>query len=277
MGLKMNQSTISGFAVQSQYKPKSGGFTLVELSIVLVIIGLIVGGVVGGQSLVKSAKVNKVVTQFQEYTTAVRSFEMQYDALPGDFSEAWDYWGTNCQSSALRCNGNGDYFIETGTGYYQQENIQFWNHMLLAEVISASSTEYATMGAGGGYVLGVNIPEAPFASTGFIANSGGWGSRAAIYGKYGNVIILGGAVVGDGAVNRGAVTPESAKSIDKKMDDGSPSAGQLRVTRTEYRIDGSLVYNVFDCVGDGNASTAAPASYNLSSTFTSCRMAYFLD
>jgi prepilin-type N-terminal cleavage/methylation domain-containing protein len=249
------------------------GFTLVELSIVLVIIGLIVGGVVGGQSLVKSAKINKVVGQFQGYKTAFQTFELQYDGIPGDFAMAFDYWGTDCKYNAYTCNGNGDYFIETGTGPFRGENLQFWNHMLLAEVISGSFTEYATDNSFA-TVLDGNIPEAAFAGTGFVAHSGGWNDRDAIYGKYGNVIILGGG--GGGATGGGAVTPATAKLIDKKMDDGSPSAGQLRITRTEQRISGSLVYNHYDCVGDVGGS-AAPASYNLSSTFTSCRMAYFLD
>ncbi len=38
------------------------GFTLIELSIVIVIIGLIVAGIIGGQSLVRQAKVRPIIT-----------------------------------------------------------------------------------------------------------------------------------------------------------------------------------------------------------------------
>jgi prepilin-type N-terminal cleavage/methylation domain-containing protein len=83
-------------------------FTLVELSIVLVIVGLIVGGVVGGQSLIHSAKINKVVLDINKMKIAFRAFELQYDALPGDMVDAYDYWGTTCHGVEASCNGNGN-------------------------------------------------------------------------------------------------------------------------------------------------------------------------
>ena len=60
------------------------GFTLVELSIVIVIIGLIVAGVTAGQSLVRSAKLQSLVSKINEYSTAYNSFYLQYNSLPGE-------------------------------------------------------------------------------------------------------------------------------------------------------------------------------------------------
>jgi len=60
------------------------GFTLVELSIVLVIIGLLIGGILVGQSLIESSKINSFIKQIQQYDIATRNFKMKYKYLPGD-------------------------------------------------------------------------------------------------------------------------------------------------------------------------------------------------
>ena len=72
---------------------KDLGFTLVELSIVIVIIGLIVGGVTAGQSLVEAAKMQSQISELRKYEVAFNIFKLEYDAIPGDFSQASDYWG----------------------------------------------------------------------------------------------------------------------------------------------------------------------------------------
>ena len=65
-------------------KPSQAGFTLVELAIVLVIIGLIVGGVLVGQDLIKAATVRSTVTDIEKYNGAVTTFRSKYNGLPGD-------------------------------------------------------------------------------------------------------------------------------------------------------------------------------------------------
>jgi prepilin-type N-terminal cleavage/methylation domain-containing protein len=61
------------------------GFTLVELSIVIVVIGLIIGVVTAGQSLVRQAQIRSVLNDVNKYKTAWNAFKLQYDALPGDY------------------------------------------------------------------------------------------------------------------------------------------------------------------------------------------------
>src|ERR1700712_2724582 len=63
------------------------GFTLIELSIVLVIIGLIVGGVLVGQDLVRAAAVRAQISQIEKYNTAVNTFYGKYGYLPGDIKD----------------------------------------------------------------------------------------------------------------------------------------------------------------------------------------------
>lgn len=66
--------------------PRSG-FTLIEISIVIVIIGLIVGGIIIGKTLMDSARIRAQVRQIEEYQTAVKTFELKYNHLPGDIPE----------------------------------------------------------------------------------------------------------------------------------------------------------------------------------------------
>ncbi len=90
----------------------NSAFTLVELAIVIVIIGLITGGILGAQSLIASAKVNSAVTDIEKMGTGLKAFELEYNSLPGDLSDAYDYFGDDCGSNSTHdssgCNGNGD-------------------------------------------------------------------------------------------------------------------------------------------------------------------------
>ncbi len=138
--------------VNNRDMQKIRGFTLIELSIVLVIIGLIVGGVVGGASLVKSARLQKEITTIKEYKTAINAFRSLYDELPGDMPDADEYWSECVDSSAGSCSGNGDNFI-SGDSYVrgnpigrpyqmgprivqvQSEARRVWEHLHLADII----------------------------------------------------------------------------------------------------------------------------------------------
>ena len=95
------------------------GFSLVELSIVLVILGLLVGGVLGGQALIRAAEIRGVLADKDKYIAAVYTFKNKYHALPGDIPNAATLWGLvhanpfNCSTTSTThptatCNGNGD-------------------------------------------------------------------------------------------------------------------------------------------------------------------------
>lgn len=65
----------------------NGGFSLVELSIVLVILGLLTGGILGGQSLIKAAELRAVTTELDAFQTATNTFRQKYFALPGGHAQ----------------------------------------------------------------------------------------------------------------------------------------------------------------------------------------------
>ena len=83
-------------------KARQTGFTLVEIAIVLVIIGLLLGGILKGQEMITQAKIKNVVNDFNGITAAVNSYQDRYRALPGDDTTANPRWGT-----AVNGNGNG--------------------------------------------------------------------------------------------------------------------------------------------------------------------------
>jgi prepilin-type N-terminal cleavage/methylation domain-containing protein len=85
-------------------------FTLIELAIVIVVVGLIVSGVVGAQSLIKSANIKQTISSVSKMQTALRAFELEFGEKPGLLRNAYDYWGNECGNNSddisNGCNGS---------------------------------------------------------------------------------------------------------------------------------------------------------------------------
>jgi prepilin-type N-terminal cleavage/methylation domain-containing protein len=115
------------------------GFTLIELAIVLVIIGIILGAVLKGQELINNAKMKRAYNQYREIMAAVYTYYDRYGKFPGDDNTAAARWpGTR--------NGNGDGVIDGGdtatmfkcTATTDSETCALWEHLRLANIISGS-------------------------------------------------------------------------------------------------------------------------------------------
>ncbi|MBY0354983.1 MAG: type II secretion system GspH family protein, partial [Rickettsiales bacterium] len=167
------------------------GFSLLELSIVLVIIGLLASGVMVGQSLVRGAELRSITTDAQKYMSARNSFRLKYNAVPGDFRESTRFWGrqvnvascgTNSGAAVSTngtCDGNGDGIIiagSTGAGL-SGEVFQFWRHLAQAGMVEGNFTGLAGPSSTAHHQTGINTPESKIASVGwgggFIDNSDG--------------------------------------------------------------------------------------------------------
>lgn len=105
---------------------KQQGFTLVEIAIVLVIIGLLLGGVLGGQQLIASAKVKSQLQQVKELAAAINTYQDKYGALPGDDANATTNTGVNTLTNG---NGNGSYSGAEG-------NRRIWEHLEAAGMLA---------------------------------------------------------------------------------------------------------------------------------------------
>jgi prepilin-type N-terminal cleavage/methylation domain-containing protein len=124
-------------------------FTLVELAIVLVIIGLVSGGILVGKDLIQSAANRAYVSQLETYNSAVNSFKLKYNCLPGDCANATDYGfagngdgnGIVSGHTGIPSNSSYDYNITNSDTYSlvytsNRETSFFWNHLLSASLIS---------------------------------------------------------------------------------------------------------------------------------------------
>lgn len=215
------------------------GFSLVELSIVLVILGLLVGGVLSGQSLIRAAELRAVSSEYSRYNAAVHAFRDKYFALPGDMNNATRFWGrmnanADCvtsSSSAVAstgaCDGNSNGAIDYPAAPSQSgEMYQFWRELALAGLIEGTFT--GLDGGSNPQLAGVNVPKSRLSNAAWYVNYniGFAGDANAYAGSYLNFFGFGSAISGgpyDGVV----LKPEEAWNIDTKLDDGKPGTGKL--------------------------------------------------
>ncbi len=126
-----------------RYHRTTSGFTLIEFSIVMIVIGLVIGSIMVGRDLIRHAELRKTYQQIEEYRVAVATFKNKYDALPGDMPNATDIFGTDPEGCTLvpvtryakkeTCNGDGNGFIERISPVL--EVYRFWQHLGAAELI----------------------------------------------------------------------------------------------------------------------------------------------
>ncbi|MES2984233.1 MAG: prepilin-type N-terminal cleavage/methylation domain-containing protein [Pseudomonadota bacterium] len=249
---------------------RTRGFSLVELSIVLVILGLLVGGVLGGRALVNAAQLRTVSADVQRYKAAVYTFRDKYFYLPGDMPNATSFWGDQatgtdaCADAAVvdgtpgTCNGDGNGLING------IESFRLWQQLARAGIIEGSYTGYkGTMGINH-TIPGQNAPITKYSGSGiaayeFSVPGGPMSSRDFVY-DYGNQFFYGGVNVSD-YPEEPLFSPEEAWNIDTKMDDGKPGTGSVIASR-------------HDLCTNSSSGTDYTTTYKLTSSGALCRFRF---
>jgi prepilin-type N-terminal cleavage/methylation domain-containing protein len=176
------------------------GFTLVEIAIVLVIIGLLLGGILKGQEMINQAKIKNLINDVNGVTAAVQSYQDRYRALPGDDATATSRWG----SAVVSGNGNGQIAgeyrtVPAATPTNAQETNLFWWHLRLAGFVAGPTAAGAAAGT-----------PPPNAANGLV------GVQTQGLGFPSNIICS------------SNIPDKLAVSVDVQMDDGTAGTGQVR-------------------------------------------------
>lgn len=204
---------------------KQNAYTLIELSIVIIIISLIVATIGAGNYLYGQYQLRAIINENAYYKGAIISFVSQYGMLPGDFNKASTLWPT-CDGTPANCNGNADgVIILDNSLQYTDESIRAWQHLYLAGYIDQKMSGYHNVATEN--TIGTNVPASKF-------NGAGWYivhiNNACIYNSV--YMVIGGNI--GGTYNNNAImTPMQAMSIDQKIDDGLPVTGRVFTTRTD--------------------------------------------
>jgi prepilin-type N-terminal cleavage/methylation domain-containing protein len=213
------------------------GFTLVELAIVLVIIGLLIGGVLQGRELINNARVTATIAQIKGFDTAVASFEDAFGSYPGDMSNTTNRL-PNCTGACMDGTGGtlGDRRLATAptaTPGPTGEAYQFWVHLNRAALITAvDGSNVQEFGVGlpksdvgnGGFQVGYHDADA-VGALGTLTNAAS-----------GHYLSLRG--IPTNPTTPGAMTTRDAARIDRKVDDGSPDTGGTGVDQAACMVAG---------------------------------------
>lgn len=193
---------------------KQSGFTLVEIAIVLVIIGLLLGGVLKGQEMITNAKVSKIDGDYKSVIAAMLAYQDRYGVLPGDDPAAASRFpGT----WAAADNGNGNGLIDGAwnSTTNTQETRKMWKHLrgagLIKGPVNATVASYQQPTNSFGGMVGIDV----------------------------GIYNLGGA-----NIMFGQIPGDIAQILEAKLDDGSPSTGSIQAHASQTAYNLTTRYNL---------------------------------
>lgn len=232
------------------------GFTLIELSIVLVIIGLIVGGVLVGQDLIKAAEIRATVSQYEKYNTSMNTFRTKYNGMPGDLAMAQvNAFGLNPAAGALTAGGDGNGLIESSVASNLNlpkiEPVLIWQQLAASNLSGDNAGVDLTTGA-----LPAGTAPATYLPAARLGRGNFWlaGSSAGVnYYGLSNPTVFAASGAAYGIAAGGGLTPIEAFNIDSKIDDGLPNAGIVQARGTTASASGTPADNLFPTLSETNA------------------------
>src|SRR3989338_2651343 len=227
-------------------KRNQSGFTLIEIAIVLVIIGLLLGGVLKGQELINSAKVKNLAGDFKNIPVFIYGYQDKFKALPGDDAAVVAHvngtLATAPASPAARVNGviEGQWNSTTAG----DESVLFWQHVRLAGLAPGETT--VNVAAGNTY-----IPTN--AAGGKVGIQSGSTTAPPVNDAAGNPIRGSYVICSDGILGK------FVKQLDITLDDGNYGTGSVLAVKGTYTFGGNA----------DNQTTDTPA-FDEAATYTVC-------
>ena len=184
-------------------KAKQEGFTLVEIAIVLVIIGLLLGGILKGQEMINQAKIKNVIADISGVSAAMYGYQDRYRALPGDDKNAGRWSGATA--------GDGNGLIVGKWTEAAKESTAFWDHLRRAGFVSGSGTDNPFNAVNG--KMGVQTGDGSSPPVGVLG-------EAADTNLFSGLILC-----------SGNLPDKMAISVDAQMDDGNGKKGTVRAMK----------------------------------------------
>ncbi len=233
--------------IKNIFRKNNSAFSLTEMSIVIIVIGVLMGAMLKGKNLIDKAKLRAIISENSTHTVSLNSFYTKYSQYPGDFDLAEDYWGAGNTDA-----GDNDGKIEFKIGSIY-EGYRAWQHLSFAGMTDGAYLGNETTGAA---QVEIDVP--------LSKSKGGFFLE---YGTHGftenNALVLGTpiAVGGSAVVVNGLFTANDAMEIDAKIDDSVATTGSVR----GQDGDGS---DAQDCV------VTASSIYKISNSDPDCTLAF---
>jgi prepilin-type N-terminal cleavage/methylation domain-containing protein len=191
-------------------RTKNRGFTLIEIAIVLVIIGLLLGGVLKGQELINNARVKSFANDFRNIPVAIYAYQDRFRAIPGDDQQANTHVnGVNATTPAGATLGNGQINGAWNSATNTDESCLFWSHVRLANLAPGTTT--AACAAAGYYPTNASGGQIG------VQSSNGFGT-----------ITLPTAMTGTYIICSANISGQFVLQLDTLLDDGNPQTGAMR-------------------------------------------------
>jgi prepilin-type N-terminal cleavage/methylation domain-containing protein len=201
-----------------QIKRRQSGFTLIEIAIVLVIIGLLLGGILKGQELITQGRIRNVANDFQSMTAAINLYQDRYRALPGDDAGAAARWTITAPTPSSGIVGDGLIAGNYNTTTAADESRQFWLHLRRAGLVGGAVDDNTTPPNAASGITGVQ--NSAFSIPGIVICSNNLPAKI-------------------------------AQAVDTQFDDGVATTGTVRAgtsttttTPAAYVDDGTVFYTV---------------------------------
>lgn len=245
----------------------ASAFSIIELAIVLLIIGLIIGAILAGQALIRAAQLRSEINQLTSFRAGISTFQLKYRSLPGDMPDA------TAKIGGVTRNGNGDGALMWPVGAVpptwidgEQEYYTIWEHLSKSGLITGDYTgNYTTSSAFGGFgcTPKIDCPVSKIRSDGIIVAGDpcNW-NGSATYRTCSQTNWF--MIFNTAGYLKGAYNVDMAQDLDTKMDDGKPDTGSVLTINGDYTATG--------CVTGGWHTTDGSVTYDLAGSSSNCSL-----